>query len=452
MAELPDLKNLTEEAKDALIAELWKELQKLRQQLEKKPKKTSRNSSLPPARGFKAEIKSQEENSEGKRTGSLGREGGGRILSENPDQIIQATLTNCRECGKDVTQSTQILMERYDKIDIPPIRPTVTRVERYGCKCPNCGQQQIAEVPVGMEAGSPYGNRIAALVTTMRYSHGISYNRMQKMLKEIFGLEISEGAIANLLTRVKGQLTSELDRILELIRSSRMVCSDETSARVNGKNQWEWVFQNEHVCFHIIRPSRGADVIQEVMGSHQPEIWVSDLFSAQKTNPATEWQVCLAHQLRDCQYGIDAGDEIFSGRMKKLLLRALALHKSRDSLAESTRYQYRCRLYRDLEAVLALQVTQEDGIRLQKRYLDLRENLFLFLDDPSIPPTNNASEQALRWSVIFRKVTNGFRSDWGRDLFAAVRSIVNTGHRQGLSAFESILAALNPLESLFSLG
>jgi hypothetical protein len=64
---------------------------------------------------------------------------------------------------------------------------------------------------------------------------------------------------------------------------------------------------------------------------------------------------------------------------------------------------------------------------------------------------HNFSEQALRWSVIFRKVTNGFRSDWGRDLFAAVRSIVNTGKRQGLSAFESILTALNPLESLFPL-
>jgi transposase len=68
----------------------------------------------------------------------------------------------------------------------------------------------------------------------------------------------------------------------------------------------------------------------------------------------------------------------------------------------------------------------------------------LFLDDSTIPATNNASEQALRWSVIFRKVTNGFRSDWGRDLFAAVRSIVNAGKRHGLSSFEAILAALNP--------
>ena len=112
----------------------------------------------------------------------------------------------------------------------------------------------------------------------------------------------------------------------------------------------------------------------------------------------------------------------------------------------------RCRLYRNLDSILALLPTQEDGLRLQKRYRELRENLFLLLDDFSIPPTNNSSEQALRWSVIFRKVTNGFRSDWGRDLFAAVRSIVNTGKRQGFSASESILIALNPLKSLFSLG
>jgi transposase len=270
------------------------------------------------------------------------------------------------------------------------------------------------------------------------------------MMSEIFGLQISEGAIANLLTRVKGELESEVEGILKAVRSARLVCSDETSARVNGKNEWEWVFQNHEVCFHIIRPSRGGDVIRDVMGDHQPEVWVSDLYSSQKTHPAAEWQVCLAHQLRDCQYGIEAGDAIFSGRMKKLLLRAFVLQKRWSVLAETTHYQYRCRLYRDLDAVLALSPTQEDGIRLQNRYLDLRENLFLFLDDPSIPPTNNSSEQALRWSVIFRKITNGFRSDWGRDLFAMIRSIVNTGKRHSLSAFESILAALNPLESLFA--
>jgi transposase len=451
MKELPDLKQLTEEAKEALIVELWEKIQKLEKQLEKKPKKTSRNSSLPPARGFKADVKNAEKMIDRQRTGSIGREGGGRQLSEAPDQIIKATVKSCAECGKESTASMQILMERYDKIDIPPIKPIVTRVERYGCKCEGCGKQQIANVPVGMEAGSPFGDRIAALVTTMRYSHGISYNRMQQMMSEVFGLEISEGAIASLLMRVQGQLENEVENILKGVRSARLICSDETSARVNGKNEWEWVFQNDQVCFHIIRPSRGGDVIKEVMAEHQPEVWVSDLYSSQKTHPAREWQVCLAHQLRDCQYGVEAGDEIFSGCMKKLLLRAFVLRRRWSDLAETTRYQYRCRLYRDLETILNLSPIQEDGVRLQNRYRDLRENLFLFLDDPTIPPTNNASEQALRWSVIFRKITNGFRSDWGRDLFAMVRSIVNTGKRHGLSTFESILAGLNPLKSLFAL-
>jgi len=451
MEELPDIQQLDIEAKDALIVALWEEVQKLRLKLIKKPKKTSQNSSLPPAKGFKAQVKSQDQASKVKRAGSIGREGGGRPLSEHPDQIITAKINSCQGCGTNLSSSLQQLIQRYDKIDIPPIQPVVTRVERYSCTCPECGQAQIAPVPVGMEPGSPFGPRIAALVTTMRSGHGISYRRMQQMLGEVFGLEISEGAIANLLLRVKEQLQSSVDGIVQRLRSSRLICSDETSARVNGKNQWEWVFQNDQVCLHVIRPSRGGDVIREVMEEYRPQIWVSDLFSAQKTHPAEDWQVCLAHQLRDCQYGIDAGDEIFSPLMKRILLRAFVIHRRWSDLAASTQYQYRLKLRRDLSLALALSPTQDDGVRLQKRYRDLREHLFLFLEDSTIPPTNNSSEQALRWSVIFRKVTNGFRSDWGRDLFAAVRSIVNTGKRQGLSAFESILVALNPLESLFPL-
>ena len=90
MQELPDLKELSDEAKDALIVAMWEELQKLRLAQVKKPKKTAKNSSLPPAKGFKAQVNSKKP-SEGKRAGSIGREGGGRPLSENPDQIITET-------------------------------------------------------------------------------------------------------------------------------------------------------------------------------------------------------------------------------------------------------------------------------------------------------------------------------------------------------------------------
>jgi transposase len=101
---------------------------------------------------------------------------------------------------------------------------------------------------------------------------------------------------------------------------------------------------------------------------------------------------------------------------------------------------------------LALEPETTQGQRLKKRSTAIQNNLFLFLADASLPPTNNSSEQAMRLSTVFRKVTNGLRSDWGRDLFAAVRSMVNTGKRQGLSAYQAIQKALAPVRSLFEPG
>ena len=112
--------------------------------------------------------------------------------------------------------------------------------------------------------------------------------------------------------------------------------------------------------------------------------------------------------------------------------------------------RYRINLQERLTKILDLAPQHPDGIRLRKRYGGLIDNLFLFLEDAAIPPTNNSSEQAIRMSVIFRRVTNGFRSEWGRDLFAAVRSVVNTGKRQGLTAYQSIQQALSIDGSLFS--
>ena len=190
------------------------------------------------------------------------------------------------------------------------------------------------------------------------------------------------------------------------MQRSKLICSDETGARVNGQNQWEWVFQNEEVCLHVIRPSRGAGVINEVL-AHRPDIWVSDLFSAQKNHLAQQWQVCLAHQLRDCQYAIDAGDTVFAPTMKKLLLRAFVIHRRREQISASTQYPYRCDLKRRLIRALNLEPDNDDGIRLRKRYGSIKDHLFVFLEDASIPPTNNSSERAIRMSTVFRKVTKG---------------------------------------------
>lgn len=456
MEKLPDLKQLSNEAKEALIVELWQEIQKLTAALattgEAKPNtvptKTSKNSSTPPSKGFKANIKPSK--IEGvKRAGSVGRAGGGRELHPEPDQTIIAQLKNCPQCGEKVTTAAQKLQSVYEKIELPPIRPIITRIERYGGQCACCHTEYVAPVPLGMEPGSPFGSSIQSLVTYLRYTHAISYERLSSILASVFGLKISEGAIANLLEKVKTSLDDQVTQILHRLRGAKLICSDETSARVNGQNQWEWVFQNQDVCLHVIRPSRGTGVINEVLGEHRPDIWVSDLFSAQKNHPAPQWQVCLAHQLRDCQYAIDAGDRIFAPGMKRLLLRAFIIHRRRERIDDTRLKRYRENLQERLTRILSLTPHHRDGIRLRKRYGGLIDNLFLFLEDATIPPTNNSSEQAIRMSVIFRRVTNGFRSEWGRDLFAAVRSVVNTGKRQGLTAYQSIQQALSADRSLF---
>jgi transposase len=445
MKELPPLDGLSHAEKDALIRGLWQELQTLRSEVDKlkqkQVKKTSRNSSLPPSKGFKPNQNHVQTTPVTEEEPGSHRNGG-RELSQQPDQVVVAQARRCPHCGIEVDPSTQRLSGIYERIELPPVTPHVTRVERYSGMCPCCQKAYEAPVPVGLEPGSPFGSSIASLVTYLRYSHAISYGRLSQLMNELYGLRLSEGAIANLLQRVQTQLEAPVAKIVERLRSARLVGSDETGARVNGKNQWEWVFQNDQVCLHVIRPTRGKTVIDSVMDGHQPQIWVSDLFSAQAAHPALDWQVCLAHQLRDCQYAIDAGDELFAPRMKRLFLKAIALQRRRHTLAASTIEQYGGRLRGSLREILSLKPKAVEGQRLLKRYQKIRDHLLLFLSDATIPPTNNSSEQALRWSVIFRKVTNGFRSDWGAELFAQVRSLVNTAKRQGISAFDAISRAL----------
>jgi transposase len=173
-----------------------------------------------------------------------------------------------------------------------------------------------------MEPGTPFGASVQSLATYLRYAHAISDERLSALFAQVFGLAISEGGLANVFRSVKGRLDQRVAEILTRLRSSRLICRDETSARVHGRQQWEWVFQNTEVCIHVIRPSRGQGVMQEVLGTHRPTIWVSDLYSAQKNHPAEPWQVCLAHQVRDCQFALEAGDIVFAPRMKRVLLHA----------------------------------------------------------------------------------------------------------------------------------
>jgi transposase len=260
-------------------------------------------------------------------------------------------------------------------------------------------------------------------------------------MNHVFDLKISQGAVDNILRRSKTSVEKSAAEILAKIRTSDAISSDETSARVRGVNEWEWVFRSQNVTLHVIRPSRGAKVVEEVLNGHVPEVWGADLYSAQRGHGKT-FQICLAHQIRDCQYAIDCGDAEFAGTLKRLFQDCTRIAKRMPELKAATIKSYGYKLNDRLDKILMMTPKTVDGRKLLKRYKKERGDLFTFLSDSRIPATNNACERALRTSVIYRKVTGGFRSDWGRDLYAAIRSVVNTGLQNNLNPAQALSSAI----------
>jgi len=188
--------------------------------------------------------------------------------------------------------------------------------------------------------------------------------------------------------------------------------------------------------------------VTALFGQIRPEVWVSDMLRSQRGHGGL-WQVCLAHLLRDAKYAIECGDTAFSAPLRRLLLRAIAIGRRRETLKDATPKQYLHDLDRRLDRIMATVPIGEPGRKLRKRMLANRGHLFVFMTNRDVPYTNNVSERHLRPSVIFRKVTNGFRCEWGAETYAAFRSVVSTAKANRAPVLEIVrfvLSAKRPVE------
>ena len=454
-----DLRQLSHTAKDALILALSAQLTAAQQLIASqaarigdlearldeltRPPKTPDNSSKPPSQGQK-----QDRPAPDARPARKSRPGVGRTLHPNPDRVVDARLAACPKCQAAFPEAAQTPQQVYERIELPPVKPDVTQVRLFGGRCVCCGDRVTAAAPAGLEPGSPFGQSIAALVVYLHYAHAIGMERLATLMDEIFSLSISEGAISNMLARAREPLLAAAATIRETVLASPVVCSDETSARVSGKNWWEWVFIGTLAVLHVIRPSRGKAVVQALFGAIRPAVWVSDMLGSQRGH-AVEWQVCLAHLLRDARYAVECGDTAFSAPLKRLLLRAIAIGRRRETLKDTTLKQYLADLDRRLDRIMTAVPLGEPGRKLRKRMAANRAHLFVFITNRGVPYTNNVSERHLRPSVIFRKVTNGFRCEWGAETYAAFRSLVSTAKANRASVLDVlrfVLAAQLPVQ------
>jgi transposase len=426
------------------VERLEEENRQLKAEIErlKQPPANSRNSSQPPSRDQKSNPPAAKPKK--KHGPPFGHKRAIRELIDNPNRTISVEVEQCERCRHDLKGFTPEKIVRRQITELPEFNPAVIETQQHEVVCPHCQCLNRGQLPEGLEADRYFGPRLEAAVVFLKHQQHLSYERIVQTLRELFGIELSEGGIASIIARAGGRATAAAAEIKEQVIASPVIKSDETSARVGGRNFWHWVFIGASAVYHQIVPRRNAKVIEELMGEASAEVWICDCFGAQLKAPAREFQLCLQHQLRDLQRVLDRSTgSLWAAEMQKQFREAIHLNNRFDrpepQLTLSGFMRRVSEIENDLDELLKRRLADPEERKLQNRYLLHREKLLTFLYYPGVPPTNNQSEQALRTSVIHRKVTNGFRSDWGANAYADLLSVIATSKIKGQRVFETLV-------------
>tara|TARA_R110002049_G_scaffold308598_1_gene513072 strand:- start:121 stop:1398 length:1278 start_codon:yes stop_codon:yes gene_type:complete len=402
-----------------------------------RPPKTSRTSSKPPSTDRKARREHAKPGG-----AKPGHEGHNRALHENPNETVDHRPDICPQChGALGAELSGDVIGEYDEIEVPPIKPFVRRHRRLCVCCPHCSSQVKAPLPDAAH-GSPFGPRLHGLALYLKTFQAISFVRLEGMLSDLFGLKISQGALANMLKRSHQPFAARKSDIIKDLRRADMVASDETGIRIEGLNGYHWVFMSSAAIVHEAQLSRAAQVVRDVMGDHRPNIWLSDGYSAQQGH-GHHHQTCLAHLARDVAFALEASDDMIPFRLKLWLDKVFALARNITSFAASTLKAKKRALENTLADILMTSSECAIAEAVRAKLARASPRLLTFLDYPDeVDITNNGCERALRPAVIQRKVTNGFRSMWAAKGDCAVRTVVDTQKLNGNSPFQTILATI----------
>jgi transposase len=401
------------------------------------PPKGPDNSSVPPSRGQKPSGPSKAKPKANPHAGAH------RPLHPNPTRKRDVFATAC-QCGADLSGVAQVPRASYDRVEIPKIEPDVTRVTLHGGVCPCCARSFKATPPVGLEPGSPFGPELRAYAIYLRSVQGIPLARLSDLFRDLFGLEISEGALTNILSGARPAFSHQVNRLKADLLAGTAIASDETGMRVGKANRWLWVFHHGPTALFLGARSRAKTVIEDFLGDWRPDYWISDRGGSQMVGWARKGhQVCLAHLIRDTRYLMEAGDTVVAPAFIGLLKRACAIARRRPHLADATLKAYKANLEKRLDAILAKAPLHDDAHKTIRLIKKIRAHLFVFLANREVTPTNNGSERAVRPCAVYRKITNGFRSEWGAHFYADLRSIVETARRRAIPAIDAIRITLD---------
>jgi transposase len=442
--------HITEQAKEitqlkALVAELESKLTKA--------KKNSSTSSKPPSSdivkpGRTPKTGNNEKRSKGGQKGHPRHE---RLpfTEEEINDVHEYTIDTCPDCGSSLCSAEEAprVIQQVEIVE-RPIRIDEHRGLAYWCD--HCQKVHYAPFPPMVEKGGLFGPRLSAQVAYQKSAGHASFTTIQKYLRDVLGISVSRGYLTKIVQKVRQALQNPYDELLKRLPSESWLNVDETGHKENGDRFWTWCFRAETYVLFKIAGSRGSQILFDVLGKEFAGILGCDYFSAYRKymkDCDIYVQFCLAHLIRDLKYLMtlsDVATVAYGENLLKYIREMFAIIHRRHSMDQET---FQAVLATRREEILVIGTSNipqtKEAQNLAKRFRLHGDSYFRFITTPCIEPTNNLAEQAIRFVVIDRLITQGTRSRLGREWCQYIWTVLATCANQSRSAFDFLYQAIH---------
>ncbi len=427
------------------IAELEIELAKV--------KKDSSNSSKPPSSDIvnpkkAAKKKRKRKRKQGGQKGHVRHTRQG-FPADVLDNIAEYSLDSCPTCGSGLEDADRAprVVQQVEIIDVP-IQIEEHRGRAYWC--PGCKKVHYAPLPPKVEKGQLFGPRLTTLVAYMKGVCHASFSTIRKFIRDVVGIKVSRGYLRKLIGKMTDALKPSYDQLLAALPNANTLNIDETGHKENGERFWTWCFRAEMYTLFRIDKSRGSKVLIDVLGEEFDGVIGCDFWGAYKKymrlHDNVLLQFCMAHLIRDVKYLATLPDEdvkAYGERLREALRDMFRVIHRREEVLPRT-FERRLSAARDRVFAAATEgvPSSNEARNMADRFLKHGESYFRFITTPGIEPTNNLAEQAIRFVVIDRRITQGTRSKAGRDWCERIWTTIATCTQRGLDVFEFLRQSL----------
>jgi transposase len=434
---------------EARLAALEAELATLREQLAAAQKNSS-TSSKPPSSDI---VKPKPPNPPTDAKRSIGGQPGHPKHEREPfpPEQITASYTHvldyCPCCGGTVRPNGgKVWVAQQVDVQKPPLT-----VQEHTCPefwCDHCKRGFCAPMPTHIQRGGLAGPQLTTLIAFMKGVCHASFSTIRKFLRDVVGVTISRSQLSNILSKVSQALDKPYEQLLALLPQEDVLNVDETGHPENGKPLWTWCLRAELFTLFHIDPHRSADVLMELLGKEFAGVLGCDYFGAYRRymrECGVAVQFCLAHLIRDVKFLTTLPDQRDRkyGEDLRVALKDLfdVFHQQSTLRAEVFQKCLEAARDRVLRIGKAGPATQH-GQNMQKRFTEHGESYFRFVTSVGVEPTNNLAEQAIRFVVIDRHITQGTRGESGRRFCERMWTVIATCAQRGQSVWNYLSAAV----------